>query len=77
MFSEKYPNLDWWIDTHGWIELGSDENSSSWIRMLDIGGLCYEDENSSSLDEALEKADIWTSKDIEDRFDEIPPKKYN
>ena len=30
-----------------------------------LGGLCYEDKNSSSLDEALEKADIWTSNEIE------------
>jgi len=65
MFSEKYPNLEYWIDSQGWIELGSDENSSSWIRMLDIGGLCYEDENSSSLDEALEKAELWASEENE------------
>jgi len=65
MFSEKYPNLEYWIDSQGWIELGSDENSSSWIRIMDEGGLCYEDENSSSLDEALEKAELWASEENE------------
>lgn len=77
MFSKKYPNLDWWISTHGWTELGEDDHSSSWVRILDEGGMCYEDEDSDSLDEALEKADIWTSKEIESRFGEEPPKKYN
>ena len=65
MFSEKYPNLEYWIDAHGWIELGSDENSDSWIRIMNEGGLCYEDENSKSLDEALEKAERWAAEEIE------------
>lgn len=76
MFSKKYPNLDWWVDTHGWIELGTDEHSTSWLRILDIGGMCWEDEGSTSLDEALKTGDIWVSKEIESRFGEEPPKKY-
>ena len=76
MFSKKYPNLNWWINNHGWIELGSDEYSSSWIRILDEGGMYWEDDDSESLDESLEKADIWMSTEIEDRFGEESPKKY-
>jgi len=77
MFSEYYPNLDWWVNTHGWIEMGENEHSTSWLRILDIGGMCWEDEESTCLDESLKKGDIWTSKEIEERFGEEPPKKYD
>ncbi len=77
MFSKNYPNVAWWINTHGWVELGSDEYSSSWLRMLDEGGTCWEDEGSSSLDDALTAADKWLSDEIQDRFGEQPPKLYN
>ena len=77
MFSKDYPNLDWWINNQGWIELGSDDYSTSWVRILDIGGTCWEDEKSSSLDEALKLADRWASVEIEDRFGEEPAKRYS
>lgn len=77
MFSEIYPNLDWWINSQGWIEIGEDNYSSSWVRILDTGGLCWEDENSQLLDEALKKGDIWLSHEIESRFGEKPAKQYN
>ena len=77
MFSKDYPNLDWWINNHGWIELGGDANYfSSWVRILDMGGMCWEDENSSSLDEALGFAEQWASVEIEDRLGEEPAKRY-
>ena len=76
MFSEKYPNLDWWVNNQGWIEIGTDDHSESWVRVVDEGGLCWEDEESSTLDEALKEAEIWLSDEIEDRFGEDPPKKY-
>ena len=77
MFTEDYPNLAWWITSHGWIELGEDEHSHSWVRILDIGGTCYEDEDSDSLEEAMEVADRWTSREIADRFGEEPPRRYD
>jgi hypothetical protein len=77
MFSKEYPNLEWWINTHGWIELGNDDHSTSWVRIFDIGGLCWEDNNSKSLDEALTNGDIWASNEIMNRFGEEPPKKYD
>jgi hypothetical protein len=76
MFSREYPNLEWWINTHGWIEMGDDDYSTSWVRILDIGGLCWEDKSSESLDEALKNGDIWASNEIKERFGEEPPKKY-
>ena len=77
MFSENYPNLDWYIDNYGWIELGTDEHSSSWIRILEEGGQYYEDETSDSLDDALRAADEWMGGEMEDRFGEEPIKRYD
>ena len=77
MFSEIYPNLDWWVDGQGWIELGGDTYSNFWVRILDEGGTCWEDEGSNSLDEALDLADRWAALEIENRFGEEPPKRYD
>lgn len=76
MFSKIYPNLEWWVKTIGWIELGADHYSRSWLRILDEGGMYYEDEDSKSLDEALLNADKWTSIEMKNRFGEEPIKKY-
>ena len=64
MFEKYFPNLDNWVNTRGWIELGSDEESSSWVRILDMGGMVWEDTNSTSLDEALKVADDWLAKEM-------------
>lgn len=67
MFSEKYPSLAWWItDNEGEIHLGSaDEYDDTLLRIIDEIGLAYEDEDSDSLDEALEKAERWAAEEIE------------
>ncbi|MEL7123637.1 MAG: hypothetical protein AAFO07_29615 [Bacteroidota bacterium] len=65
MFLESYPNLSWWIKSIGWIVLGSDDYSNSWLRVLDEGGMCWEDKDSKSLDEALEKADKFIEENYE------------
>jgi len=45
--------------------MGDDRYSTSWLRILDIGGMCWEDKDSKSLNEALRKAENWTSLEIE------------
>ena len=53
-FETTYPNLTRWIDEQGWIEIGTDEYSSSLIRVLDEGGMVWESEaDHDSLDAAL------------------------
>lgn len=64
MFEKYFPNLDNWVNSRGWIELGSDEESNSWIRILDMGGIVWEDEDSKSLDEALKAAEKWLAKEV-------------
>ena len=44
-FEGTYPNITRWL-THGWIEIGEDEYSKSFIRALDEGGMVWEGEGS-------------------------------
>ncbi len=54
---DAYPQLASWVFERGWIELGSDENSRSFIRVLDIGGMVWEGKTHyPSLDAALRAA---------------------
>jgi hypothetical protein len=34
-----YPHLTEWVKMHGWIEIGHDDFSRSFVRALDIGGM--------------------------------------
>ena len=35
MFEQTYPHITRWVKEHGWIELGGDGMSPSWVRALD------------------------------------------
>jgi hypothetical protein len=41
-FSSIYPNIAAWTESHGWIEIGQDDNSHSFVRALDMGGMVWE-----------------------------------
>lgn len=69
-FSKKYPHITWWVDNHGWIEIGTDEHSDSLIRLLDEGGTWWEDEEATTLDEALQNAETFLIEDLPERFGE-------
>ncbi len=60
-FSSLYPYLAWWCENHGYIQLGADdENPSGAILMIiDAGGVCWEDENSDNIDDALKAAEKY------------------
>lgn len=56
-FDEQYPNIAGWVQD-GWIEIGQDDYSRSFIRVLDIGGLVWESEESyETVAEALAEAE--------------------
>jgi len=38
-FDEKYPNITRWVKEQGWIEIGQDDYSSSFLRALSPGGM--------------------------------------
>ncbi|MDQ3397119.1 MAG: hypothetical protein M3511_04990 [Deinococcota bacterium] len=59
-FDDLYPNIAWWADGGGWIELGRDDYSRSLIRVLDIGGLLWEgDEQYPAIATALDQAEAF------------------
>lgn len=39
---QTYPHVAYWVTTQGWIEVGYDEASRSFVRALDIGGMVWE-----------------------------------
>ncbi len=70
-FSTDYPYLNWWTNNHGYIRLGTDDDSfsDSILTVLDAGGTCWEDEDSDTVEEALAKAgEYLRTGEIPDRF---------
>ena len=67
-FSKKYPHLTWWVENQGYIEIGEDDYSTSWLRLLDPGGTCWEDEDSETIDEALDAAEDFLKEELPSRF---------
>jgi hypothetical protein len=59
LFEERYPNIAAWINGTGRrIEIGSDDYSSSLVRVIDPGGMIWESEKSyTSVDDALADAE--------------------
>jgi hypothetical protein len=56
---QTYPQVADWVTTQGWIEVGYDEASRSFVRPLDSGGMVWEGASSyPSLDDALRVVDI-------------------
>jgi hypothetical protein len=50
-----YPTITRWVQEYGWIEIGQDDMSRSFIRALDDGGLVWEGRRSyPTLDAALQ-----------------------
>jgi hypothetical protein len=57
-FSDTFPAIVFWVTSVGWIEIGDDAVSPTWIRALDQGGLIWESGDSYiSVDEALHALD--------------------
>ena len=49
------PNIARWVQEYGWIEIGQDDMSQSFVRALDEGGLVWEgQEDYATLDAALQ-----------------------
>jgi hypothetical protein len=62
----RYPNIAAWVQD-GWIEIGRDDFSSSFVRALDIGGMIFEGKTHyDSLDEALSDLDAGIAAFLEE-----------
>jgi len=66
-FSETYPNITHWTESCGWIEIGYDDNTRSFMRVLDKGGNVWESSAKyKSLNEALQELEKALGKIIAD-----------
>ena len=63
-FEDAYPNITQWVESYGWLEIGQDDSSPSFIKVLDEGGLVWE---SSKKYVSLDAA--W--RDLEARLGKI------
>ena len=54
-----YPTITRWVMEYGWIEIGQDHMSQSFVRALDEGGLVWEgQEDYATLDDALRDLEV-------------------
>ena len=74
LFEKNYPNIARWVNEHeGLIEIGYDADSplTSFIRILDEGGMYWEGKNEyESLDEAWQEADQAILEVLQDIYGE-------
>ena len=73
-FQKSYPNLAHWAETFGWVEIGQDDFSTSFIRILDIGGMIWEsNDHYNTVDTALRDAEAAISRWIQEQnFEDVP-----
>jgi len=63
---ERFPNIAYWVNNQGVIEIGQDRYSTSMIRLLDEGGQIWEGKTHyKTLDSAFKAAE----QAISDGFD--------
>ena len=66
-FSSTYPNIAAWTESYGWIEIGQDDYSQSFVRALDMGGMVWEGKPKyKSVDAALDDLEAALEKIIEE-----------
>lgn len=64
---EHFPNIARWVNEFGWIEIGQDDYSQSFLRALDTGGMVWEGKAEyASLDDALHALDKALGKRMEE-----------
>ena len=66
-FSSIYPNIAAWTASYGWIEIGQDNYSQSFVRALDMGGMVWEGKSKyKTVDAALDDLEATLEKIIEE-----------
>lgn len=65
-FEKAYPNIAEWVESDGWIEIGSDEYNGAFVKALDEGGMVWEGNSRyETIDEALRALDTGIAKWIQ------------
>lgn len=66
-----HPHIARWVTTQGWIEIGSDGYSRSFVRALDEGGMVWEGaEIYPSLDAAFRALDSALQQWLHEQYGE-------
>jgi hypothetical protein len=66
-FEDAYPNIAQWVESYGWLEIGQDDSSPSFIKVLDAGGQVWESTKKyASLDAALRDLEARLGKIIDE-----------
>lgn len=68
-FADQYPYLGYWIEDWGDMETTNGDWNRPRIRLIDEGGTWYEDYESKSHEEALQKAEEYLRSKEGRRFD--------
>ena len=66
-FEKTYPYLSLYVSYQGWIEIGPDMHSDSWLRILDEGGMRLE-VDESSLGDSLKKGEAWAKEWMSENY---------
>jgi len=53
-----FPNLARWVQGYGWVEIGEQERFGFVARVLDAGGLVFEDNRCNTLAEAMMSMEV-------------------
>jgi len=67
---EKHPHIVEWVQSYGWIEIGWDDNTRSFLKAIDPGGGVWQSDPGkayATLDEALQDLEAA----LEERMDDL------
>lgn len=67
-FEKIYPLFATWIECEGRIELRADYFSSSLLRIINEGGMIWEDSTSDTIDKALQNGEQYLKNEFENEF---------
>jgi hypothetical protein len=68
-FEASYPNITAWVSNGGWIEIGDEIQTGSFIRALDDGGMIWEGaKRYKSVDEALQALERGIAKWTDENY---------
>jgi hypothetical protein len=68
-FEGAYPNITAWVSDGGWIEIGYEIYTGSFVRALDEGGMIWEGAKKyKSIDEALQALERGIAKWTDENY---------
>jgi repressor LexA len=67
-FTERYPNIAFWVKQHGWIELGYDYHTDTCARAIDEGGMPWGGgEPQETVDEWIQQLETGIREFVEEQ----------